>query len=28
LRPAKAASVGELRQGLLQKMKAWLRGEA
>ncbi|MGY4512719.1 NUDIX hydrolase [Bradyrhizobium sp. USDA 3650] len=28
LRPAEAASVGELRHGLLQKMKAWLRGEA
>jgi 8-oxo-dGTP diphosphatase len=28
LTPAEAASVGELRHGLLQKMKAWLRGEA
>jgi 8-oxo-dGTP diphosphatase len=28
LTPAEAASVEELRQGLLQKVKAWLRGEA
>ncbi|SFI22879.1 8-oxo-dGTP diphosphatase [Bradyrhizobium sp. Gha] len=28
LTPAEAASVDELRQGLLQKVKAWLRGEA
>jgi 8-oxo-dGTP diphosphatase len=28
LTPAEAASVGELRHGLLQKVKAWLRGEA
>ena len=28
LRPAEAAPVGELRQGLLEKLKAWLRGEA
>jgi 8-oxo-dGTP diphosphatase len=26
--PAEAASVDELRHGLLQKVKAWLRGEA
>jgi 8-oxo-dGTP diphosphatase len=28
LTPAEAASVDELRHGLLQKVKAWLRGEA
>jgi len=28
LTPAEAASVNELRHGLLQKVKAWLRGEA
>ncbi|MGY8677539.1 NUDIX hydrolase [Bradyrhizobium sp. UFLA05-153] len=28
LTPAEAASVEELRHGLLQKVKAWLRGEA
>lgn len=28
LTPAEAASIDELRQGLLQKVKAWLRGEA
>ncbi|MDI3567068.1 NUDIX hydrolase [Bradyrhizobium sp. Arg816] len=28
LTPAEAASVGELPHGLLQKVKAWLRGEA
>ncbi|QOZ80685.1 NUDIX hydrolase [Bradyrhizobium sp. CCBAU 53351] len=28
LTPAEAASVHELRHGLLQKVKAWLRGEA
>jgi 8-oxo-dGTP diphosphatase len=28
LSPAEAASVAELRHGLLQKVKAWLRGEA
>lgn len=28
LTPAEAASVGELQHGLLQKVKAWLRGEA
>ena len=28
LTPAKAASRGELRHGLLEKVKAWLRGEA
>ncbi|WP_375159069.1 NUDIX hydrolase [Bradyrhizobium sp. RDT46] len=28
LTPAEAASVDELRQGLLRKVKAWLRGEA
>jgi 8-oxo-dGTP diphosphatase len=28
LTPAEAASVEELRRGLLQKVKAWLRGEA
>jgi 8-oxo-dGTP diphosphatase len=28
LTPAEAASVEELRQSLLQKVKAWLRGEA
>jgi len=28
LTPAEAASVGELRHGLLQKLRAWLRGEA
>jgi 8-oxo-dGTP diphosphatase len=28
LTPAEAASVDELRNGLLQKVKAWLRGEA
>jgi 8-oxo-dGTP diphosphatase len=27
LTPAEAASVDELREGLLQKVKAWLRGE-
>lgn len=28
LTPAEAASVDELRHGLLQKVRAWLRGEA
>ena len=28
LTPAEAASVNELRHGLLQKVRAWLRGEA
>ena len=28
LTPAEVAAVGELRHGLLQKVKAWLRGEA
>jgi 8-oxo-dGTP diphosphatase len=28
LTPAEAASVDELRRGLLQKVKAWLCGEA
>lgn len=28
LTPAEAASIDELRHGLLQKVKAWLRGEA
>ena len=28
LTPAEAASVDEMRHGLLQKVKAWLRGEA
>ena len=28
LTPAEAASIEELRHGLLQKVKAWLRGEA